>query len=156
LLLAVATTAAVPLHPFRSPSWLRLRAGLPSVRGVRHPRVRPPPGGTGVLRGVDPAPSRCGPPRPGRGHLPPPRQETNTRRASDVVTCTEVTCPSDTPDGLHAPGLRFGDKRVMAVMAAIVGFTHLLSGFDNRTITARTATLLDQPYTARQATLGCP
>src|SRR5204862_2321280 len=59
--------------------------------------------------------------------------------APDVVTFAQVTCPSDDPDGLHAPGLRFGDKRVMAVMAAIVGFTHLLSGFDNRTITQRTA-----------------
>ena len=72
--------------------------------------------------------------------------------APDVVTFTEVTCPSATPDGLHAPGLRFGDRRVMAVMSAAVGFSHLIAGFDNRRLTERVATLLDQPYTGRQAT----
>ena len=41
----------------------------------------------------------------------------------------------------------------MAVMAAVVGFTHLLAGFDNNPTLARlVATLLDQPYTSRQAT----
>src|ERR1700738_1522575 len=60
--------------------------------------------------------------------------------APDVVTFTQVTCPSDTPDGLPAPALRFGDKRVMAVMSAVLGFTHLLHGFDNHAITERTAT----------------
>jgi hypothetical protein len=72
--------------------------------------------------------------------------------APDVVTFSQVTCPSVTPDGLHAPGLRFGDKRVMAVMSAIVGFGHLIAGFDNRRLTELTATLLDSPYTPRQAT----
>ena len=72
--------------------------------------------------------------------------------APDVVTFSEVTCPSDTPDGLHAPGLRFGDRRVMAVMSAAAGFGHLLAGFDNQQLTRLAATLLDQPYTARQAT----
>jgi hypothetical protein len=72
--------------------------------------------------------------------------------APDVVTFAQVTCPSATPDGLHAPGLRFGDKRVMAVMAAAVGFGHLIAGFNNSQVTELVATLLDQPYTARQAT----
>ncbi len=72
--------------------------------------------------------------------------------APDVVTFTQVTCPSATPDGLHAPGLRFGDKRVMAVMSATVGFGHLIAGFDNHQLTDRVGTLLDQPYTSRQAT----
>ena len=40
----------------------------------------------------------------------------------------------------------------MAVMAAVVGFTHLLAGFDNPTLARLVATLLDQPYTSRQAT----
>ncbi len=40
----------------------------------------------------------------------------------------------------------------MAVMAAIVGFTHLLAGFDNPTLVRLVSTLLDQPYTSRQAT----
>ena len=40
----------------------------------------------------------------------------------------------------------------MAVMAAIVGFTHLLAGFDNPTLVRLVGTLLDRPYTSRQAT----
>jgi hypothetical protein len=66
--------------------------------------------------------------------------------APDVVTLTQVTCPSDTPDGLHAPGLRFGDRRVMAVMSAAAGFGHLIAGFNNPQLTDLVATLLDQPY----------
>jgi hypothetical protein len=72
--------------------------------------------------------------------------------APDVVTFTQVTCPSDDADGLHAPGLRFGDKRVMAVMSAVVGFGHLMAGFNNAQLTELVATLIDTPYTARQAT----
>jgi hypothetical protein len=72
--------------------------------------------------------------------------------APDVVTFAQVTGPSETPDGLHAPGLRFGDKRVMAVMSAAAGFGHLLAGFNNPQLTDLVATLLDQPYTTRQAT----
>ena len=69
-----------------------------------------------------------------------------------MVTFSEVTCPSDTPDGLHAPGPRFGDRRMMAVMSAAVGSGHLLAGFDNQQLTRLAATLLDQLDTARQAT----
>jgi len=72
--------------------------------------------------------------------------------APDVVTFAQVSCPSDDPDGLHTPGLRFGDKRVMAVMSATVGFAHLIAGFDNRQLTGLVSTLLDEPYTARRAT----
>lgn len=68
-----------------------------------------------------------------------------------MVTFNQVTRPSDV-DGLHAPGLRFGDPRVMAVLAAIVGFSHLVVGFTNRQLTELVATLLDGPYTNRQAT----
>ncbi|MGH9246289.1 MAG: hypothetical protein ACRD29_18650 [Acidimicrobiales bacterium] len=72
--------------------------------------------------------------------------------APDVVTFEQVTLPSDAPDGLHAPGLRFGDRRVMAVLSAIVGFAHLAAGFNNRQLTALVATLMDRSYTSRQAT----
>lgn len=40
----------------------------------------------------------------------------------------------------------------MAVMSATAGFGHLITGFDNRQLTELVATLLDTPYTARQAT----
>lgn len=78
-------------------------------------------------------------------------QAADAQPAPDVVTFDQVTRPSDT-DGQHAPGLRFGDRRVMAVLAAIVGFAHLVAGFDNRQLTVLVATLLDEPYNNRQAT----
>ena len=79
-------------------------------------------------------------------------QAADARPAPDVATLTQVTRPSTTPDGQHAPALRFADPRVMAAMAAIVGFSHLLTGFDNKTLTALMGALLDAPYTSRQAT----
>lgn len=72
--------------------------------------------------------------------------------APDVVTLACVTRPSKTQDGQHAPGLRFGDPRVMALFAALCGFVHLVVGFNNRGLTELMAVLLDQPYTSRQAT----
>lgn len=72
--------------------------------------------------------------------------------APDVVTLGCVTRPSKTSDGQHAPGLRFGDPRVMALFAALCGFAHLVVGLTNRGLTDLMAMLLDQPYTSRQAT----
>jgi hypothetical protein len=40
----------------------------------------------------------------------------------------------------------------MAVLAATVGYSHLIAGFDNRQLTELAGTLLDAPYTSRQAT----
>ena len=40
----------------------------------------------------------------------------------------------------------------MALMAAITGFSHLLAGFDNRTLTNLMRAQLDSGYTSRQAT----
>jgi len=72
--------------------------------------------------------------------------------APDVATLNQVTRPSLTGDGQHAPALRFGDARVMALMAAIAGFCHLIAGFDNRALVQRMRALLDPGYSARQAT----
>jgi hypothetical protein len=79
-------------------------------------------------------------------------QAADARPAPDVATLTEVTLPSTTIDGQHAPGLRFADPRVMATMTAIVGFSHLINGFDNKALTELMGTLLDMPYTSRHAT----
>jgi hypothetical protein len=79
-------------------------------------------------------------------------QASDARPAPDVATFTAVVGPTITPDGQHAPGLRFGDTRVMAVLAAVVGFVHLLAGFDNRAMAGRVTALLNAPYTSRQAT----
>jgi hypothetical protein len=72
--------------------------------------------------------------------------------APDVATFHRVTRPSKTDDGQHAPALRFGDDRTMAVLASLIGFCHLVEGFSNRHLTERTAALLGTPYTTRQAT----
>lgn len=50
--------------------------------------------------------------------------------------------------------LRFGGSAsgVMAALTAIVGFGHLIYGFDNKALTELTGTLLDIPYTSRHAT----
>lgn len=72
--------------------------------------------------------------------------------APDVATLNRVTRPSLTDDGQHAPALRFGDARAMALMAAIAGFCHLIAGFDNRALVQRMRALLDLGYSTRQAT----
>ncbi|TME21699.1 MAG: hypothetical protein E6I75_30815 [Chloroflexi bacterium] len=63
-----------------------------------------------------------------------------------------MTRPSTTTDGLHAPALAFGDPRVMALLSALVLFTHVLEGFSNRQLVKLVARLWDQPYSSRQAT----
>jgi hypothetical protein len=72
--------------------------------------------------------------------------------APDVVTFQLVTRLSTNEDGLLSPGLRFGDPRVAAVFAALVGFCFLLTGFTNGQLVERVAALLNARYTARQAT----
>jgi hypothetical protein len=72
--------------------------------------------------------------------------------APDVATFCQVTRPSTTDDGLYAPGLRFGDQRVMAILAALIGFCFLIRGFTNRQLVERVRALLQLPYTSRQAT----
>jgi hypothetical protein len=79
-------------------------------------------------------------------------QAEDARPAPDVVTLAQVTRPSTTPDGLHAPALCFGDPRVMAILTALLLFSHVVAGFRNRGLVELVGSLLDQPYTARQAT----
>jgi hypothetical protein len=79
-------------------------------------------------------------------------QAADAQPAPDVVTLHQVTRPSLTSDGQRTPALRFGDPRVTALMSAIVGFGHLVTGFDNRTLTDLMTSLLDTDYSNRQAT----
>src|SRR5207249_5747254 len=72
--------------------------------------------------------------------------------APDVATFCQVTRPSTTDDGLYAAGLRFGEQRVMAILAALVGFCYLIRGFTNRHLVERAGSLLGSSYTCRQAT----
>lgn len=72
--------------------------------------------------------------------------------APDVDTFDKVTQPSKTEDGQHASGLRFGNQRVMAVMASIAGFSFVFEGFTNRQLVQKVSALLGREYTTRQAT----
>ena len=57
--------------------------------------------------------------------------------------------------GGRAPGLRFGDGRVMALMQGLCGFAHLPGGFRNRDLRPRVAALLgldEQTYTSGRMT----
>jgi hypothetical protein len=48
--------------------------------------------------------------------------------------------------------MHFGDPHVMALLAALVGFCHLVAGFSNHQLVDLVSALLDAPYTSRQAT----
>ena len=64
----------------------------------------------------------------------------------------KVVLPSK-KDGQRVPALRFGDLRVMALLAALCGFFHLVDGFRNRNLRQRVAALLDgREYSRAQMT----
>jgi hypothetical protein len=54
--------------------------------------------------------------------------------------------------GQRVSALRFGDPRVMALLQAITGFTHLPRGFRNRDLRPLIEALLGRPYTSAQMT----
>jgi hypothetical protein len=70
--------------------------------------------------------------------------------APDHTTLQRVVLPS-THDGQPAPGLRFGDPRVMALMSCLCAFTHLIDGLTNRGLRALVAGLIPG-YSSRQMT----
>jgi hypothetical protein len=53
-----------------------------------------------------------------------------------------VVQPTVTQEGQRAPGLKFGDPRVMALWVALSLFTHLIQGFRNRDLRRQVADLL--------------
>lgn len=66
-----------------------------------------------------------------------------------------VVRPTVTKDGQRAPGLPFGDPRVMALFAALTLFSHLVDGFTNRSLRTHVARLVGgciHDYTANQMT----
>jgi len=54
--------------------------------------------------------------------------------------------------GQRVSALRFGDPRVMALLQAIIGFTHLPRGFRNRDLRPQVEALWGHPYSAAQMT----
>jgi hypothetical protein len=79
-------------------------------------------------------------------------QLADARPLADVPTWEQVSRPTTTGDGLYAPSIRFGDPRVMAVLASLVSFCHLPGGFTNRDLVDQVAPRLEVPYTSRQST----
>ena len=65
----------------------------------------------------------------------------------------ELTLPGQTPEGQPAPGLKFGQPRVMALLAALCLFGLTPEGITNQRLRPQVAALLgatDAGYTARQ------
>jgi hypothetical protein len=66
-----------------------------------------------------------------------------------------VVQPAVTEDGKKAPGLKFGQPRVMALFLALTLFQHLIDGFRNRDLRQQVADLLGvtlEQYTPHQMT----
>lgn len=63
-----------------------------------------------------------------------------------------VVQPTVTPDGQRAPGLRFGQTRTMALLAALTLFVHNTYGFRHREQLPQLADLLGSDYSAHQLT----
>jgi len=66
-----------------------------------------------------------------------------------------VVQPTVNEDGQKAPGLRFGQPRVMALWVALTMFQHLINGFHNRDLRQHVADLLGMDlhsYSANQMT----
>jgi hypothetical protein len=71
--------------------------------------------------------------------------------APDATLLERVVLPSTTPDGLPAPGLRFGEPRTMVLLACLCSFQHLFVGLTNRSLRAMIAGLIPG-YGPRQMT----
>jgi hypothetical protein len=70
--------------------------------------------------------------------------------APDPTVLERIVSPS-TEDGQPAPALRFGDPRVMALLACLCSFQHLFAGPMNRTLRPQIAELIGG-YTTGQMT----
>jgi hypothetical protein len=63
----------------------------------------------------------------------------------------DLVQPRQTPDGLPAPALKFGQPRVTAVLHALCHFLWTADGLTNARLRPLVAALLDTSYTTRQA-----
>lgn len=76
----------------------------------------------------------------GDGNVDPP----------DPAALEAVVLPS-VHDGQRAPGLRFGDPRTTALLAAIAAFAHVMGGLTNKSLRAQMRALWNPHYTSSQA-----
>ena len=69
----------------------------------------------------------------------------------DATTLAEVVVPSQSADGLRAPNLRFGDPRVMALLALVAACAHAFEGITNAALRQRMTGLWQPRYSSAQA-----
>jgi hypothetical protein len=68
----------------------------------------------------------------------------------DLATLESVVLPT-THAGQRAPGLRFGEPRVMALLASVAAFAHLIGGLTNRSLRTHMSAHWRTEYTSAQA-----
>jgi hypothetical protein len=69
----------------------------------------------------------------------------------DPATLESLVMPTQ-HEGQRAPGLRFGDPRVMALLSSIAAFGHVMGGLTNRSLREHMAARWNPDYTSAQAT----
>ena len=69
----------------------------------------------------------------------------------DSPALARISQPALTQDGRRAPGLRFGDPRVMALAGALANTMCAVTGITSKSLRALMTGLLGTPYTANQA-----
>ena len=69
----------------------------------------------------------------------------------DSPAFARISQPTLTRDGRRAPGLRFGDPRVMALAGALANTLCAVTGITNKSLRALMTGLLGTPYTTNQA-----
>ncbi len=68
----------------------------------------------------------------------------------DPATLESVVLPT-THDGQRAPGLRFGEPRVMALLASVSAFAHVIGGLTNKSLRTQMGAHWRPEYTSAQA-----
>ncbi len=69
----------------------------------------------------------------------------------DSPAFARISQPTLTKDGRRAPGLRFGDPRVMALAGTLANTLTAVTGITNKSLRALMTGLLGTPYTMNQA-----
>jgi hypothetical protein len=122
-------------------------------RGLRHEGTFHDPGDFGVNKGIENLPYLKELGRQiNRRLLEVERVSQNCGMSADSIQ--RVVQPTVTQDGERAPGLKFGDPRVMALMLVLCQFGSLIDGIRNRELRGQVAALQGmriEKYTAGQA-----
>src|SRR5881296_3338151 len=122
-------------------------------RGLRTEGTFHDPGDFGVNKGIENLPSlkELGP-QINQRLLEVERVSQNCGLSAGSIQ--RVVQPTVTQDGQRAPGLKFGDPRVMALMLVLCQFRSVIEGMRNRDLRGQVAALLGLPreqYSSGQA-----